>query len=189
MGTNPGKVAVALTGAVYFDPTKAATAPTGVSSSLDAGFLDLGGVTEDGVTITYPGSGDVTPLKYWQNGQTARTLRKPGDDPMQVKFTLRETTKAAVETAFGVVVTQTSTEGSYVDNAGQAPKVGQMVLDIVDEDELERQYFPSASVSEVGDITYNGDDSINLELTFDVDYDATLGGHRKVWSTRLKTSA
>lgn len=185
MGTNPDKVAVAISGAVSVGDTSA-TAPTGTASEL-TGFVDLGGISEEGVTRTHPGPGESNVLKYWQNGATARVLRKTGDDPMQIKFTLMETTIAAVEAAFDVTVTQTATEGSYVINAGKVPTVKSLVLDVIDGAELERQYAPQASCVGVGDVTYNGDDSVNLELTFDVDVDATIEGHIQVWSTRLKT--
>lgn len=185
MATDTTKVAVAITGAVSVGPTSA-TAPTSQSSTL-TGFTDLGGISEDGVVRTNPGAGDSTVLKFWQNGQQARVIRAAGDEAPRFTFTLMETNKIAVETALGVTVTQTATEGSYVVSAGQIPTNKSWVLDVVDGSELERQYIHKGAVVELGDTTYNGDGSINLEVTVECDYSSTLSGHYKVWSTRLKS--
>lgn len=187
MATFPDKAGVALTGAVYVGP-EGTTAPTSSSSALDAAFLDLGGLTPDGVTRTHPGEGDTTVLKYWQNGEQCRTLRSSSEDPLTYQMVIRDTTVAAVETQWDVTITQTATEGSYVIDAGKTPTVRALVFDLIDGAELERQHAPKASVTSVGDITYNGDDTVNLDLTFAADRDATLGGHVKVWSTWLKSA-
>ena len=53
--------------------------------------------------------------------------------------------------------------------------------------ELERVYIPDGMVVEVGDRVYKNDELVGYELTIEAQYNATLVGMAKLWSTRLKT--
>lgn len=186
MATDKTKVVVPITGAVSVGAL-GSTAPTDAATALNAAFKDLGGLHPDGVVRKHPEAGDPTVIKFWQNGEQVRVLRQRGEDPMQVTLTVMETTLVAVEAAFDCTVTQAPAYGSYVIDAGKVPTKKAMVLDIVDGSNIERQYFEIVTVASVGDVTYNGEDSVNIELTFDVERSSTLGGHVKVWSSLLKT--
>ena len=76
MALNADNVRVAVTGAVYYDGTSTATAPTGTGSSV-TGMDDLGLVSEDGVSLKMPDAGGSTSLKAWQAGATVRTISRP----------------------------------------------------------------------------------------------------------------
>ena len=187
MALDAGNVNVAVTGSVSFDPTGAAAAPTGTASAL-TGLTDLGYVSEDGVTLTMPGAGDTTAIKAWQNGATVRTIRTAPEDEPTLGFTLIETKLETIEAAFGVTVTQTATEGSFVINTNAAREPGALVFDVVDGNELIRVYAPKATVTELGEITFANSDAIGYELTVTLEFDATLGGQAKVWQTALKSA-
>lgn len=178
-------VAVAVTGAVSVGATSA-TAPTSQSSAL-TGFTDLGYISEDGVTMVSPGSGDAETIKAWQNGATVRTLRSPSEDLPTYSFTLIETNKAAVEFALGVTLTQTATEGTYEIDSTDTRTDQSMVLDIVDGSNLERHYLPLVRVIEIGDRTFAGSEAIGYQVTVEAQRNSTLGYNAKVWSTRLKS--
>lgn len=178
-------VAVAVTGAVSVGLTSA-TAPTSQSAAL-TGFTDLGYISEDGVTLTSPGSGDAEPIRAWQGGATVRTLRSPSEDLPTYTFTLIETNKAAIEFALGVTLTQTATEGSYEIDSTESRTDKSMVLDIVDGSALERHYVPLARVIEIGDRVYANQEAIGYEVTVEAQRNSTLGYNVKVWSTRLKS--
>ena len=60
MAVSPELVRVAVTGAVS-KGALGATAPTSSSSAL-TGFDDLGAISEDGVSLSLPDSGDAAPL-------------------------------------------------------------------------------------------------------------------------------
>ena len=180
------KVAVAVTGSVYRAPL-ATAAPTTQATSLNVAFVELGYIGEDGVTQTLPASGDATNIKAWQNGATVRTIRTAPDDLPTFAFVALETNKAVVESWIGSTVTQTATEGSAVVNTLTTRTHFSWVIDVVDGAELERIYIPDGLVIEVGDRVYANGEPIGYEMTIEAQYNATLVGQAKIWSTRLKS--
>lgn len=185
MALDATKVAVAVTGAVSKALTSA-TAPTSQASTL-TGFVDLGYVSEEGVTESSPGTGDAKLIKAWQNGATVRTVRTATDESPTYKFQLIETNKGAVETYYGTTVTQTATEGSLeLDNTDTRP-TNSYVIDVVDGADLERVYIPIGQVIETGDKVYANGEVIGYEITIEAQRDPVKGYNAKIWSTRLKT--
>ncbi len=186
MAVDQTKVAVAITGAVYRAPL-GSTAPPTQATALNAAFLDLGYISEDGVTQTLPASGDSTAIKAWQNGATVRTVRSAPDDLATFAFTALETNKTVVESWAGGTVTQTATEGAVILNTTTSRTHFSWVIDVIDGAELERIYIPDGVVTEVGDRVYANAEPIGYEMTIEAQYNATLGGLAKLWSTRLKS--
>lgn len=186
MAVDATKVGVAVTGSVYRAPL-ASTAPTSQSTALDAAFLDLGYIGEGGVTQTLPVSGDSNPIKAWQNGATVRTVRSAPDDFPTFSFVALETNKTVVDSYYGATVTQTVTEGSLTVNTTATRTHYAWVVDVVDGSELERIYIPDGVVTEVGDRVYANGEAIGYEITIEAQYDSTITGNAKIWSTRLKS--
>lgn len=186
MALDTTKTAVAVTGSVYRAPL-ATAAPTTQATALNVAFVELGYIGEDGVTQSVPASGDATPLKVWQNGATVRTLRSAPDDLPTFSFVAVETNKTVVESWAGAAVTQTATEGSVILNTQTLRTHYSWVIDVVDSAELERIYIPDGLVVEVGDRVYRNDELIGYEMTIEAQYNSTLVGNAKLWSTRLKT--
>jgi hypothetical protein len=178
------KAGVAVTGAVMKGLTSA-TAPTGTGSAT-TGFTDLGYIGEDGVEIELPDSGDSTPIKAWQNGTTVRVVRTPSEDNPTWTFTLLETNKEAVETYFGVTVTQTATEGSF-EFANAARPYRSYIVDAIDGAELLRDYIPKGIVTSVGSHTLSNGDITGYEVTIEGELDSVKAYNFKRWATRLKT--
>jgi len=185
---NASNVRQAIAGAVYFDKTGAAAAPTGTASDT-TGYDDLGYVSDSGVTLTMPGGGDSTPIKAWQNGATVRIIRTPSEDQPELSLTLIETKVEVIEAVFGVTVEQGETEGSFVINTNATRDHARLIFDVIDGDELIRIYAPKAIVTEVGEMAFTNGDPIGYEVTIACEYDDDLKGQAKVWSTALKTSA
>lgn len=185
MAVTPANVRVAVTGAVSKGLTSA-TAPTGTASAL-TGFTDVGGISEDGVTVALPDAGDSTPIKVWQNGATVRTLRATSDDLPSITFTMVETSLATIETYFGATVTQTVTEGSFefkVQNRGY----NSFVLDVIDGTELVRYYVPKGIVTTVGEITLANTEAIGYQVTVEMENGGSGKDYNfKSWATALKT--
>lgn len=182
MTVTASNVRVAITGAVSKGATSA-TAPTGTASAL-TGFTDLGGISEDGVSLSLPDGGDATPIKLWQNGATVRTLRSASEDLPSITFTMVETSLASIETYFGVTVTQTATEGSFEYTVTNRT-ADSYVLDVIDEDELIRLYFPRGVVTSVGEITLANTEAIAYQITLEAELSGAY--NFKSWLTALKS--
>ena len=186
MAVDVTKVGVAVTGSVYKAPTGTA-APTSQSSALNASFIEFGYISEDGVTQTLPVSGDVNPIKVWQNGATVRTVRTAPDEFPTFTFVALETNKTALEAYYGATLTQTATEGALTANVTASRTNFSWVIDVVDGAELERIYIPSGPVIEVGDRVYANSEPIGYEITIEAQYNSGITGNFKLWSTRGKT--
>ena len=187
MSVNATKVRVAVTGAVSKAAT-GSTAPTDASTALDAAFKDLGGISEDGVTLSLPDNGDSTPIKVWQNGATVRTVRSTSEDLPTLSFTMVETKLETIETYFGVTVTQAATDGSFeyvVENRG----ADAYALDVIDGSELIRLYIPQGVVSSVGEVNLTNTGAIGYQVTIDAELSSTAGYNFKTWMTALRTGA
>lgn len=184
MATDATKARSWLSGAVFKGLTSA-TAPTGTSGA-PTGFTDLGFLSEDGVDIEIPGTGDSTPIKAWQNGTTVRTVRTPSEDNPSWKFTMLETSLATVETYFGVTVTQTATEGSFaytVSNRGY----NSYIIDGIDGAELQRDYVPKGIVTDVEAHKLANGEVTGYGVTVEGELDPVKGYNFKRWATALKT--
>lgn len=175
---------VAITGAVS-KGLLSATAPTSQSTAI-TGFTDLGGITEDGVTLSLPDNGDATPIKVWQNGATVRTVRASSEDLPQISFTMVETKKETGETYFGQTITTAVTEGSLSFTVANR-SADSYILDVVDGAELMRLYVPRGVVSSVGEITFLNTEAIAYEVTLDLELDSVKGFNFKLWHTKWKT--
>lgn len=187
MANNAANTLVAVTGSFYADIANTATAPTDTSTALNAAFIDMGYVSEDGVSLTMPSTGDTTPIKAWQGGATVRILRSATTDSPQLKLRLIETKSDVIKTVFGVTVTQAVAEGSFVLNATAIRTPFRAVLHVIDGAELIRIYAPAAAVADIGEIKFANQEAIGYEITLDLQYDATLGGNAKTFMTRIKT--
>lgn len=185
MAVDATKVRVGLTGAISKGPV-GSTAPTDATTALNAAFIDSGAISEDGVTITLPDAGDSTILKIWQGGANVRTLRTTSDELPTISFTMLETNKTAVETYFGVSVTQTTAHGTF-DYTGSAPVASAYVLDVLDGTSSHRFHAPQAVRASVGDLVYRNDEPVGYEVTLELEKSATAGYNFRAWMTDLKT--
>jgi hypothetical protein len=183
--TDATKAGVAVTGAVMKGLTSA-TAPTGTGGTT-TGFTDLGFIGEDGVEIELPDAGDSTPIRAWQGGTTVRVIRTPSEDNPTWHFTLLETNKEAVETYFGVTVTQTASEGSFEFVSTTARPYNSYIVDAIDGAELLRDYVPRGVVTAVGAHTLSNGDITGYEVTVEGELDSVKGYNFKRWATRLKS--
>lgn len=184
MSVDATKVRVAVTGAVS-KGLISATAPTGTAGTL-TGFNDVGGISEDGVTLSLPDNGDSTPIKVWQGGATVRTVRATSDDLPTLAFTMVETSLAAIETYFGVTVSQTVTEGSFSFKV-QNRSASSYVLDVIDGAELIRLYIPRGTVASVNEISLTNTDAIGYGVTVEAELDPVKDYNFKSWMTALKS--
>jgi hypothetical protein len=160
----------------------ATTAPTGTAGTT-TGFVDLGYVSEDGVTETR--ERDTEDIKAWQNAATVRTVIT--DASYAFQCTLIETNPATVAAFYGATVTAGVADGTFLVIPSATGGRKSFIIDVVDGAELMRYYLPSAEITEVGDRTYASGEPIGYDVTITAYPDATVGGSAKVWMTALKT--
>jgi hypothetical protein len=86
-----------------------------------------------------------------------------------------------------VTVTQTATEGSFVINTNTARTHRPPHVRRGRRSRADPRLRPKAVVSSIGEINLTSTDAIGYELTFDLQFDQTLGGNVKVWATALKS--
>lgn len=184
MALSASNVRVAVTGAVYVAPT-GTTLPTTAAASLDGEFVDLGYVSEDGVTEAY--EDESTDIKAWQGGATVRTVIT--GSTATLAFTMVET-KADVLELFhknSSVVSDGST--GYKMNVVQ-PTVDKrvFVLDVVDGTEEVRIVVPSGEVTERGEIVYKNDEPVGYQVTITC-YPTTQGADANTVLVKLSGDA
>lgn len=184
--SDASQVRVAVTGGVFRGPTSA-TAPTGTSGA-PTGMDDLGYISEDGIEISLPGTGDSTPIKAWQGGTTVRTIRTASDEVPTWHFTMLETSIQTVEAYFGVTVVAGASEGSFEFTVTERDHAS-YVVDVVDGAELIRDYIPNGVVTDVGAHTLSNGEAIGYEITVAGDLDPELNYNFKRFATALKTPA
>lgn len=184
MTTTVANVRVAVSGAV-FKGTYPMTEPTGTSGAPAGTPVDLGAISDDGVELQIPGEGDSTPIKQW-DGSTVRTIRTPSEDSPTWQVTFLETSKAVVETYFGVTVTQATTDGSFeyvVGNREHFP----FVVDYIDGSNLMRDFIPYGIVTDVDSQQLNNTDAVKYTVTISGELDPTEGYNFKRFMSALKT--
>lgn len=176
MALDATNVSVAGDGIVAVAPL-ATTGPTGLGV-LPTGFVDLGYISEDGVTESTDQS--VEQIKAWQRNAVVRSTVAEGTTTFS--FTMIETKAATVELAFGAEV---DVDGSYVKNPGKERPRQSFIIDVIDGDRLERQYIPDGQVTELGEITRANGEAVGYEVTITAYDNEGIGGAVKVWDTAL----
>lgn len=152
------------TGAIWAAP-KGTTLPTSTSEALDNAFSCLGYVSEAGVVNST--SIESSKIKAW-GGDTVLVIFSSKEDAY--KFTLIEVKNVDVlkfvygadnvsgDLATGLIVTA---------NNSQPDEVSLVIDMIMSDNTAKRVVIPTASISEIGDITYSDADAIGYETTVD----------------------
>jgi hypothetical protein len=159
MAYTSDNVRVLRAGTLYRGPV-GTTAPPDATTALAVGFVDLGGIGEDGATEER--ERDTEEIRY-DNGDLAREVVT--ESAYTLKATLIETTAAGLNAYYGT--TATVTAGAITIDVNPAETGGRFawVHDVVDGDVVRRTYIPSGEVTEVGELTFVGDEPWGYELT------------------------
>lgn len=153
-------VRVALTGAVLTAPL-GSTVPVNPTSAWDAAFVELGYVSEDGVTESY--SDDTNEIKAWQRGATVRTVITGSTATFH--FTAIETNREVLSRYHKGSAITDGTGFSSIAVVGAAPDLRAWGFDVIDGADHIRLVLARAEVTERGDIVYNNSDPIGYEMT------------------------
>jgi len=156
MALTANNVVVGVTGAVYAGPT-ATAAPTSASSALAAGFVDLGYVSEDGVTITPDRS--TASVRAWQNADLIR--ESVTESTLTYKFMLLESSAAVMATYFGTAAVSGKTAYSPSSTGGKQS----FVIHIVDGATKHRHYIPVGEILSVEPLSVKNGEPVGYGVT------------------------
>lgn len=172
MGIDAAELVVASNGSVSVAPAGTAL-PTTPSASLNAAFVDLGYVTEDGVTLTVEPS--VEEFMAWQSRQAVR--RELTGQAISVGFELEQWSADSVTLAFGGGQI-TSASGVYKyewpSDSDSLEEVS-CVIDWQDGDRSWRACFGRATITDSVETTFQRSSLATLPITLSV-LDAADGG-------------
>lgn len=159
MAQDAANVQVAVSGTASVAPTGTA-APTDSTTALNVAFLDLGWISEDGVTESY--SDDSTEIK----GNDGSVLRRViTGSAATLQLTLLES-KTDVLELFHKGSTMTGAAGAFeMDVKQPATDKRSFVFDVLDGTEHLRIYVPTGEVTDRGDIVYRNSEAIGYNVT------------------------
>ena len=162
MALNADNVRVGLNGNIYMAP-KGTTAPTDLDTAWAAGWLDLGYMSEDGVSLEF--STDVQDINAWQSLSPVRRVLTSVD--MTMGFTAIELKKQTVTLYFpGATMTDVSgTVHSLAIPAAPGPQEFAFGLEWIDGSIKNRLIIARGEVTERGAITVGRSDAVGLEMT------------------------
>lgn len=151
-----------VSGAVHWAPI-GTTLPTSAVEALNASFVELGYVSEDGLTNNNSPESDT--VKAW-GGDTVLTLQT--DRPDTFALTLLEAMNEDVlKTIYGSanVIKDGSGNITVKATAGEMPS-GAWVFDmILKGGRAKRIVVPNGTISELGEITYKDDEAVGYNIT------------------------
>jgi len=160
MALTTSEVRVAVSGEISVAPTGTA-APVDATTALNAAFLGMGYVSEDGITETYDLS--VDDLTAWQNAKIVRSVITGAK--VSYQFTLIQTNKNTIEFGKATTVTQTVPMGTYTIDPAATGGRKAFVFHIIDGVNLKRIYVAEGEITERGDTVYASGEPIGQEIT------------------------
>lgn len=161
MSLLPAAVRVGITGEVNVAPVGTA-APTNSTSALNASFVGLGYVSEDGVTESWDDSVDT--IKAWQNNQVVRAVTT--DSVATFQFVLIETKGKTQELYYkGSTIAVVGAGQWKIDVKGAQSDPRAWVIDVLDGTKHYRIYIATGEVTERGAIVYSNGEPIGFDVT------------------------
>lgn len=172
---------VAIDGIVATGDYGVAVAPSSATGSLGVTWTDHGLTTSAGVTRTQERT--ATDRFGWQNRKKLRTLVTEAS--VRFDFVLVQTNEDSVALFHGVPLVA----GSLVTDPGREWPLIAFDFDMIDGDNVIREYAPSARVVEVGDQVALAGDGFGWPITVEAEYDSTLGGYTRQWYSEFESPA
>ncbi|MET9550534.1 hypothetical protein ABZY36_35315 [Streptomyces sp. NPDC006627] len=162
MANDADNVRVGLTGSILMAP-KGTTAPADLDTPWDPAWLDLGFMSDDGVSMEY--STDVEDIGAWQSLSPVRRILTSVD--MTLGFTAIELKTATIKLYFpGSTMTDVSGTVHKLDiPAAPGPAEYAFGLEWLDGDIKNRLIVARGEVTERGTITLARSEAVGLEMT------------------------
>lgn len=150
-------------GAAVFAAPLGTALPTSATASLNGAFVDLGWVSEDGVTNSI--TRDVTRHKAW-GGETVKTTQDNYDETVQ--FALLESSANVLGVVYGDNNVTESSGAITVEHSSLQLTRQSFVIDFIDGDRVGRIVIKEGLVTEIGDVRYSHRDMTMYDITVDV---------------------
>ena len=168
-----GKPKVA--GAVYSAPV-GTTLPTSASATLNGAFVDMGYISEDGVTNSNSPTSEK--IKDW-GGQVVLVVTTEKEDTFKLKFleALNANVLEAVYNTANVTVNGGAGTINVTVNAAESVERAYVIDMVMRGGALKRIVIPSAKISELADIVYKSDEAVGYEVTLDALPDNSGNSH------------
>lgn len=160
-------------GAVYRAPLGTAL-PTDATAELNAAFVALGYISEDGLTNANSPSSDK--IKAW-GGDTVHTYQTEKDDTFQFKL-IEALNEEVIKAVYGDSnVNGSVKEGLTLKANSSAAEDCSWVVEMVLNNVLKRVVVPCAKITELGDIVYADEEALGYDVTLTATADAAGNTH------------
>lgn len=156
------------------------TLPTDATAALNEAFIDMGYISDDGVTNS--NSPESSIVRAW-GGTQVLTIQESKEDTFQLKFISAENAEVQ-KMAYGntnVTGTNFSTGVSVSANAKELEEAAYVIEMIAKGNIAHRVVIPKAKPSEISDIVYNDSDPVGYEVTLSCSADASGNTHYEYW--------
>jgi hypothetical protein len=150
-------------GAAVFAAPKGTALPTDATADLDAAFVDLGWVSEDGVMNSI--RREVTRHKAW-GGDTVKTTQDNYEESF--KLALLETTAAVLGVIYGEDNVVETADTLSVMHSSLMLKRQSFVIEFIDGDSTGRIVIEDGLVVELEDVQYSHKELLSYGITVDV---------------------
>lgn len=147
-------------GAVFWAPAGTA-APTNASTALASAFLDVGYISDEGVTVST--SVESTSHNAWGGDEVANDVTTYSET---TAFTLLEVNENAQKLAFGSANVAANLSSVAHKMGAFTTEVVLVVETLVGAGKVRRTVVPRAKLIERGDITYVDTDLVGYPVTF-----------------------
>lgn len=164
-----------VTGAIARAP-KGTTLPTDATTALSGAFVDMGYVSEDGVTNS--NSPETEKIKAW-GGQTVLVVVNEKSDSFKLTF-LESLNSNVLETVFGednVTVDAGNGTISVVANSAALDEYVYVIETVMTGGAKKRIVIPTGTLSELGDVVYKDDEAVGYEVTLECLPDSSGNTH------------
>lgn len=167
-------------GHVYRAPL-GTTLPTDAVTALGVAFVDLGYISEDGVTNA--NSPESSVINAW-GGTPVLTIQESKEDTFEATFISAENLEVQKMVYGDTNVTGTLATGVTVQaNAKELEEASYVIEMIAKGNVAHRIVIPSAKPSEIGEITYTDTDAVGYAVTLSCTADASGNTHYEYWKT------
>ena len=144
-------------------PIEVSAYPADASTAAPAGMVAVGFVSEDGVTESV--SRNVEKVKAW-GGHTVRTVQQDYETTYSFSF-LQFKNEDVLKAVYGKD-NVTGTGGTFtVRKNAQVLERRSWLFEMEDGDTKIRLFVPNGQITEVGDVSYNHQNAIMLEVTIE----------------------
>lgn len=164
MPNSASQIVVGGSGTIYVAPV-GSTAPTDSSTALAAAWLDLGYISEDGVTCTFGKTTEA--IRAWQSLYPVRRIAT--EATMTLSFSMRQWNKTSLPLALGGGTLTTVTAGKFKYVPASPDTIDQRALIVAwsDGTKTYRLYVPTGMVVDNVEMNITRSNSADLPITFE----------------------